>query len=159
MCVYIVKHIRLFEVIQLLHFSQPCRRTKSFVIHQAEEKVIVAHGISTFGDLKYPADFKHLDYVNPDAPKGGTYRWGEAGSYDSFNPYVTKGRPAIGISTLTVETLLGRNYDEAFSLYGLLAESIDTDEARTYVEFTLRPEARFSDGSPVTVDDVNPKEA
>ena len=112
------------------------------------------HGIAMYGDPALPPDFVSLPQVNPDAPKGGTYRWGEAGSFDSFNPFVTKGRAAIGISTLTVETLMGRNYDEAFSLYGLLAESIDTDEGRTYVEFTLRPEARFSDGSPVTVEDV-----
>ncbi|MES2916162.1 MAG: extracellular solute-binding protein [Pseudomonadota bacterium] len=112
------------------------------------------HGIAMYGDPALPPDFVSLPQVNPDAPKGGSFRWGEAGSYDSFNPYVTKGRPALGISTLTVETLMGRNYDEAFSLYGLLAESIDTDEGRTYVEFTLRPEARFSDGSPVTVEDV-----
>jgi peptide/nickel transport system substrate-binding protein len=112
------------------------------------------HGIAMYGDPALPPDFVSLPQVNPDAPKGGTYRWGEAGSFDSFNPFVTKGRPALGISTLTVETLMGRNYDEPFSLYGLLAESIDTDAARSYVEFTLRPEARFSDGTPVTVDDV-----
>jgi peptide/nickel transport system substrate-binding protein len=112
------------------------------------------HGIAMYGDPALPPDFVSLPQVNTDAPKGGIYRWGEAGSYDSFNPYVTKGRAAIGISTLTVETLMGRNYDEAFSLYGLLAESIDTDSGRTYAEFTLRPEARFSDGSPVTVEDV-----
>lgn len=112
------------------------------------------HGIAMYGDPALPPDFVSLPQVNPDAPKGGSYRWGEAGSYDSFNPFVTKGRPALGISALTVETLLGRNYDEPFSLYGLLAESIDTDESRTYVEFTLRPEARFSDGTPVTVADV-----
>jgi peptide/nickel transport system substrate-binding protein len=112
------------------------------------------HGIAMYGDPTLPPDFVSLPQVNPDAPKGGAFRWGEAGSYDSFNPYVTKGRPALGISILTVETLMGRNYDEAFSLYGLLAESIDTDAGRTYAEFTLRPEARFSDGSAVTVDDV-----
>ena len=112
------------------------------------------HGIAMYGDPALPPDFVSLPQVNPDAPKGGSFRWGEAGSFDSLNPFVTKGRPAIGISTLTVETLMGRNYDEPFSLYGLLAESIDTDEGRTYVEFTLRPEARFSDGSPVTVEDV-----
>ncbi len=117
---------------------------------QAEPK----HGIAMYGEPALPPDFVSLPQVNPDAPKGGTYRWGEAGSYDSFNPFVTKGRPTLGISTLVVETLMGRNYDEPFSLYGLLAESLDTDEARTYVEFTLRPEARFSDGSPVTVEDV-----
>ena len=112
------------------------------------------HGIAMYGEPALPPDFVSLPQVNPDAPKGGSYRWGEAGSYDSFNPFVAKGRPALGISTLVVETLMGRNYDEPFSLYGLLAESIDTDAARTYVEFTLRPEARFSDGSPVTVEDV-----
>jgi peptide/nickel transport system substrate-binding protein len=112
------------------------------------------HGIAMYGAPALPPDFVSLPQVNPDAPKGGTFRWGEAGSFDSYNPFVTKGRAAIGISTLTVETLMGRNYNEAFSLYGLLAESIDTDEGRTYVEFTLRPEARFSDGSPVTVEDV-----
>ncbi|MGL4236345.1 extracellular solute-binding protein [Tabrizicola sp.] len=112
------------------------------------------HGIAMYGDPALPPDFVSLPQVNPDAPKGGTYRWGEPGSFDSFNPFVAKGRPAIGISTLTVETLMGRSYDEPFSLYGLLAESIDTDSGRTYVEFTLRPEARFSDGSPVTVEDV-----
>jgi peptide/nickel transport system substrate-binding protein len=112
------------------------------------------HGIAMYGDPALPPDFVSLPQVNPDAPKGGIFRWGEPGSYDSFNPYVTKGRAAIGISTLTVETLMGRNHDEPFSLYGLLAESIDTDEGRTFVEFTLRPEARFSDGSPVTAEDV-----
>jgi peptide/nickel transport system substrate-binding protein len=112
------------------------------------------HGIAMYGDPALPPDFVSLPQVNPEAPKGGAFRWGEAGSYDSFNPYVTKGRAASGISNLTVETLMGRNHDEAFSLYGLLAESIDTDAGRTYAEFNLRPEARFSDGSPVTVEDV-----
>jgi peptide/nickel transport system substrate-binding protein len=112
------------------------------------------HGIAMYGDPALPPDFVSLPHANPDAPKGGSFRWGEAGSFDSLNPFILKGRAATGVSTLVVETLLGRNYDEAFSLYGLLAESVDTDAARTYVEFTLREEARFSDGSPVTVEDV-----
>lgn len=128
--------------------------TAALALFAAAAQAEPMHGIAMYGDPALPPDFVSLPQVNPDAPKGGTYRWGEAGSYDSFNPFVTKGRAAIGISTLTVETLMGRNYDEPFSLYGLLAESIDTDEGRTYVEFTLRPEARFSDGSPVTVEDV-----
>ncbi len=107
-----------------------------------------------YGEPALPPDFVSLPQVNPDAPKGGSIRFGEAGSFDSLNPFITKGRAATGISNLTVETLMGRNYDEPFSLYGLLAESIDTDAARTYVEFTLREGARFSDGSPVTVEDV-----
>jgi peptide/nickel transport system substrate-binding protein len=112
------------------------------------------HGIAMYGEPALPPDFVSLPQVNPDAPKGGAFRWGEAGSFDSLNPFITKGRPASGISNLTVETLMGRSYDEPFTLYGLLAESIDTDDARSYVEFTLRPQARFSDGSPVTVEDV-----
>ena len=128
--------------------------TAALALFAAGARAEPMHGIAMYGEPALPPDFVSLPQVNPDAPKGGSYRWGEAGSYDSFNPFVTKGRPALGISALTVETLMGRNYDEPFSLYGLLAESIDTDEARTYVEFTLRPEARFSDGSPVTVDDV-----
>ena len=128
--------------------------TAALALFAAGARAEPMHGIAMYGEPALPPDFVSLPQVNPDAPKGGSYRWGEAGSYDSFNPFVTKGRPARGISALTVETLMGRNYDEPFSLYGLLAESIDTDEARTYVEFTLRPEARFSDGSPVTVDDV-----
>lgn len=134
-----------------------CRRfglMAALALFAAAAQAEPMHGIAMYGDPALPPDFVSLPQVNPDAPKGGSYRWGEAGSFDSFNPFVTKGRPALGISTLTVETLMGRNYDEPFSLYGLLAESIDTDEARTYVEFTLRPEARFSDGSPVTVEDV-----
>ncbi|MDQ2065421.1 extracellular solute-binding protein [Xinfangfangia sp. CPCC 101601] len=107
-----------------------------------------------YGEPALPPDFVSLPQVNPDAPQGGSFRWGEAGSFDSLNPFITKGRPASGINTLVIETLMGRNYDEPFSLYGLLAESVDTDEARSFVEFTLREEARFSDGSAVTVEDV-----
>ena len=112
------------------------------------------HGIAMYGDPALPPDFVSLPQANPDAPKGGSIRFGEGGSFDSLNPFITSGSSAAGISSLTVETLMGRSYDEPFTLYGLLAESVETDEARTYVEFTLREEARFSDGSPVTVEDV-----
>jgi peptide/nickel transport system substrate-binding protein len=112
------------------------------------------HGIAMYGEPALPPDFVSLPYANSDAPKGGRIIFGEAGGYDSLNPYIEKGRAPAGVSLLTVETLLGRSYDEAFSLYGLLAESVDTDEGRTYVEFTLRPEAKFSDGAPVTIEDV-----
>jgi peptide/nickel transport system substrate-binding protein len=112
------------------------------------------HGIAMYGDPALPPDFVSLPYVNPDAPKGGRIVIGVNGSYDSLNPFVTKGNPAEYLGPLTVETLMGRNYDEPFGLYGLLAESIETDDARTFVQFTLRPQARFSDGSPVTTDDV-----
>lgn len=112
------------------------------------------HGIAMYGDPVLPPDFVSLPYANPDAPKGGKIIFGESGGFDSLNPFILKGRAPYGLSGLTSETLMGRSYDEPFTLYGLLAESIETDPARTWVEFTLRPEARFSDGSPVTVEDV-----
>ena len=111
-------------------------------------------GIAMYGDPALPPDFVSLPYANPDAPQGGQITFGEAGSYDSLNPFITKGSSPAGVSLLTVETLMGRSYDEPFSLYGLLAESIDTDAARSYVAFTLREGAKFSDGKPVTVEDV-----
>ncbi len=111
-------------------------------------------GIAMYGEPALPPDFVALPYANPDAPKGGSYIAGEPGSFDSLNPWIVKGRAPYGIGAHTVETLMGRSLDEPFSLYGLLAESIETDDARSWVEFTLRPEARFSDGSPVTVEDV-----
>jgi peptide/nickel transport system substrate-binding protein len=113
-----------------------------------------AHGIAMYGEPALPPDFVSLPYANPDAPKGGRIVTGVAGGYDSLNPFILKGVAPAGVAALTVETLLGRSYDEAFTLYGLLAESVSTDDARSYVEFTLRPEARFSNGTPVTVEDV-----
>ena len=112
------------------------------------------HGIAMYGELALPPDFVSLPYANPDAPKGGEIVFGESGGFDSMNPFIVKGSAPAGVSLLTVETLLGRSYDEPFSLYGVLAESVDTDDARSYVEFTLREGARFSDGNPVTVEDV-----
>lgn len=113
-----------------------------------------AHGIAMYGDPALPPDFVSLPYVNPDAPKGGRIVTGEVGSFDSLNPHILKGRVPWQLIYLAHESLMGRSWDEPFSLYGLLAESIETGPNREWVEFTLRPEARFSDGSPVTVEDV-----
>ena len=112
------------------------------------------HGIAMYGDPALPPDFVSLPHVNPDAPKGGRIVFGESGGYDSLNPYILRGRAPWGVGLLTVESLLGRSYDEPFTLYGVLAESVETNEARDFVQFTLRENARFSDGSPVTVEDV-----
>lgn len=112
------------------------------------------HGIAMYGQPALPPDFVSLPYANPDAPKGGRIVFGESGGFDSLNPFIINGIAPAGLSAHTVETLLGRSYDEPFTLYGLLAESVVTDEARSFVEFTLREGARFSDGSPVTVEDV-----
>ena len=107
-----------------------------------------------YGEPALPEDFNGLPYANPDAPKGGRIVQGEVGSFDSLNPHILKGRVPWQLRFLAHESLMGRSYDEPFTLYGLLAESIEVPEDRSWVEFTLRPEARFSDGSPVTAEDV-----
>lgn len=112
------------------------------------------HGIAMYGRPALPPDFVSLPYANPEAPKGGRIVFGEPGGFDSLNPWILKGNAPWGLGLHTVETLMGRSIDEPFTLYGLLAESVETDEERSWVEFTLRPEARFSDGSPVTIEDV-----
>ncbi|RIA55329.1 extracellular solute-binding protein [Dichotomicrobium thermohalophilum] len=112
------------------------------------------HGIAMHGDPKYGPDFKAFDYVNPDAPKGGKLVRAVQGSFDSLNPLIIKGEAAPGMRQYVYESLMARAQDEPFSLYGLLAESIETPPDRSWVAFTLREEARFSDGEPVTVEDV-----
>jgi len=112
------------------------------------------HAISMYGTPDLPPDFVSLSYANPDAPKGGDLVMGEVGGFDSVNPHILKGRSPWQLRFWGYETLMGRNWDEPFTLYGLLAESIQVGPSREWVEFTLRPEARFADGSPVTVDDV-----
>ena len=111
-------------------------------------------GIAMHDTPKYGSVFQHLDYVNPDAPKGGALRLGVLGSFDSLNPFIVKGEPVAGMREYVYETLLARSYDEPFSLYGLIAESIDTPEDRSWVIFQIRPEARFADGTPITPEDV-----
>lgn len=120
---------------------------------RAEEGVITAHGISVFGDLKYPADFAHLDYVNPDAPKGGEISEWTSGGFDSMNPYTIKGR-AAALATIMLESLMEGTADEVGAAYCLLCETIEYPADRSWVIFNIRPEAAFSDGSPVTADDV-----
>ena len=120
-----------------------------------------AHGIAIIGEPALPADFDHLPYANPDAPKGGKMTYGVVGTFDSLNSYIVQGgtTSARGLSdpvfgNLVFESLMARNADEPFSLYGLIAETIETPPDRSWVEFTLNPLAKFSDGVPVTVDDV-----
>ena len=119
----------------------------------ASQDVIKSHGISTFGNLKYPAEFSHLDYVNPDAPKGGEIAVWAPGTFDSMNPYSRKGR-AGALSSVFFETLLMGTADEISAAYCLICESMEYPEDRTWVVFNMRPEARFSDGTPLTAEDV-----
>lgn len=111
------------------------------------------HGLAMHGDLKYGPDFAHLDYVNPDAPVGGLLTMEAGGTFDSFNPFIIRGTPAAGIG-LIYDTLMESTFDEAFSEYGRLAESVEMPEDRSWVAFNLNPGAEWHDGEPVTADDV-----
>ncbi len=112
------------------------------------------HALAMVGEPALPPGFAHLPYVNPDAPQGGRVVTAEVGTFDSLNPYIVKGTVPWEIPLLITETLMGRSLDEPFTLYPLLAESVETAPDRSWVEFHLNPEARFSDGTPVTVEDV-----
>jgi peptide/nickel transport system substrate-binding protein len=101
-----------------------------------------------------PDGFTALPYVNPDASKGGRLVEGVLGTFDSLNPLIVQGLAVQPVRGYVVESLMARSYDEPFTLYGLLAQSIETDDARSYVTFTLNPAAHFSDGTPVTAEDV-----
>ncbi len=111
------------------------------------------HGFAMHGEPKYPADFTHFEYVNPDAPVGGTVRLAAVGGFDTFNPFNVRGQSAAGLNYL-FETLTVQSQDEAFTEYGLIAETILIPSDRSFVEYRLRPEARFHDGSPITAADV-----
>jgi len=113
-----------------------------------------AHGIAMHGNLKHGVDFKHFSYVNPQAPKQGALRLGVQGSYDSLNPLIVRGVPAAGLREYVFESLLARAMDEPFALYGHIAETVTVPDDRSSISFKLRPHARFSDGKPITADDV-----
>jgi len=119
------------------------------------------HGIAMHGDPALPADYKALPYVNPDVKKGGHITYGVVGTFDSLNPFILKSMrttargmwdPEFG--NLVYETLMQRSRDEAFTLYGLLAQTAEWDDKRTFIQFDLNPAAKWSDGQPVTPDDV-----
>ena len=112
-----------------------------------------SHALAMHGEPKYGPDFQHFDYVNPDAPKGGTLRLAAVGTFDSLNNLILKGTPAAGLGYL-YDTLTVKSDDEPFTQYGLLAETIEVPEDRSWVKFRLRPEARFHDGKPVRAEDV-----
>lgn len=127
----------------------------------AEE--IFRHAIAMHGEPALPEGFAHFRYANPAAPKGGRFVQGVLGSFDTLNPLVVKGLPPMGlrapggvfiIGGHVIESLMVRGYDEPFTLYGLIARRVATDNARTYVTFELDPAARFSDGKPITPEDV-----
>jgi len=119
----------------------------------AEPAVTKSHALSLAEQPKYGPDFGHLDYVNPNAPKGGVARLHSIGSFDSFNPFIIRGDPAAGLGQV-FETLMTSPEDDSLSEYGLIAESVEVPEDLSFVIYNLRPEARFHDGTAITADDV-----
>lgn len=117
------------------------------------QKIHKAHAIAMHGEPKYGPDIEHFDYVNPNAPKGGRLILSADGTFDTFNPYNAKGTAGAG-ATIAVETLMVNGDNEAFTMYGLLAETIEWPEDRSWIIFHLNPKARWHDGEPVTADDV-----
>lgn len=113
----------------------------------------IGHAIALHGDIKYGPDFEHFEYTNPDAPKGGDVVLSAIGSYESFNSFITEGIPASGIGMI-YDTLTTASGDEAFTQYGLLAETIEVGADKSYVKYTLRDGAYWHDGEPITADDV-----
>jgi peptide/nickel transport system substrate-binding protein len=118
--------------------------------HSAEP----GHALAMHGEPAFPAGFTRLPYANPDAPKGGRLVQGILGTFDSLNPLIVKGIAPAAMRGYVVESLMARGYDEPFTLYGLLARTVETDRERSYVTFGLDPAAKFSDGKPVTPEDV-----
>ncbi len=125
----------------------------------AQAEIVKKSSIAMHGKAKYESNFKHLDYTNPDAPKGGTLKNSAIGNFDSLNPFIIKGTPVAGMTflgqSMIYDSLMEQSYDEPFSMYGLLAQTIeyDTDD-RTWVAFNLNPAAKWHDGKPVTAEDV-----
>ncbi|MBN2810028.1 MAG: ABC transporter substrate-binding protein [Deltaproteobacteria bacterium] len=124
-----------------------------FPLSALATETVLSYGLDLYGELKYPAGFKHFDYVNPKAPKGGTLRQAAIGTFDTFNDFILKGIAAEGIGMI-YDTLMAAAEDEPFSQYGLLAEKVELAVDRTFVIFHLNPRARFNDGQPVTAADV-----
>ena len=118
-----------------------------------EQDIYVGHGVAMHGDLKYGPDFTHFDYADPNAVKGGEVRQHAIGTFDNLNPFILKGQSGSGIGRI-FESLMTGSEDEAFSQYGLIAESVEMPEDRSWVAFTLRPQARWHDVTQITVDDV-----
>lgn len=113
-----------------------------------------AHGIALFGTLKYPPGFRHFNYVNPKAPKGGIMKLSYSGPFDSVNPYILKGVAAPGVSQYLFQSLMTASYDEPQSYYGLIARDVVVAPDRSYADFTLNRKAKWHDGKPITADDV-----
>ena len=142
--------IRTLSQASLLAFASIAAMLSASIVN-AESTVV--HGLSKYGDLKYPADFTHFEYVNPDAPKAGDVVLSSSLAFDSLNPFILKGVSATGIS-LIYDSLMVGSADEASSLYGQIAESAEVDDDKRWITFNMRKQARWHDGKAITADDV-----
>lgn len=140
--------------VRLLLAGLSCLAVGTLLDHHAVVAGELRHAIAMHGEPALPADFSQLPYVRPDAPKGGTLRLGDLGSFDSLNPFILKGVAPSGIREHVFESLLARSADEPFTLYAHVARAVDMPDDRRSVTFHLDPEARFSDGQPITAEDV-----
>ena len=121
----------------------------------ADSPVQMAHGLTLFGELKYGPDAAHFDYVNPDAPTGGTYRYSWSSTFDNLNPFIVAGTaPTLSLPAIVFETLMARSGDEPASVYGVVAESVSYPEDYSWADFRLHENARWHDGQPITPEDV-----
>ncbi len=151
--------MRLTALVLTALLFQPLAAAAQEASPQTESRVAPPkHGVAMHGEPKYAPDFTHFSYVNPDAPKGGTYRSHVIGTFDSLNPFIVKGSPAAGMTylgqSMLYDSLMEQAHDEPFSMYGVLAETIEIAPDNSKVAFNLREEARWHDGQPVTAEDV-----
>ncbi len=143
----------LWLVAATLALAAPARAQAPNGAEGAGSHVTTTYGLTLGDKLKYPKGFTHFAYANPDAPKGGTVKLHATGGFDSFNPFIIKGNPPAGIGML-FETLMVGAEDDALGEYGLIAKSVEVPDDLSWVIYNLRPEAKFSDGTPITADDV-----
>lgn len=143
----------ILAAVMCLYLAEPFATARAQSTQPEAALKTGGHAVTAHGTPKYGPDFQHFDYVNPDAPKGGEIKLATYGSFDSLNPFILRGSTAAGAS-LPFDTLTVESGDEVLTRYGLLAETITVAEDRSWVRFTLRPQARFHDGAPVTADDV-----
>ncbi len=151
-----MSRLKLVVIFLLVFISEVlCALSACAADSELKNQSLASHtGIAMHGAPKYDDGYTHFGYANPDAPKGGTLRLGVTGTFDSTNPFIIRGQPALGLGVYLYETLMARSWDEPFSLYGLIAESVEVPDDRTSVTFNLRREAHWSDGIPITADDI-----
>jgi microcin C transport system substrate-binding protein len=138
---------------QSLVLAGICLIAGATLVQPAPAETIISHAYSTFGEVKYPADMKHLDYVNPDAPKGGEISIWSQGNFNSFNQYARDGATAA-LNTIGSESLLENTADDPYGSYCFLCTTLEYDQDLTFVTFNLRQDVKFSDGTPMTAEDV-----